>query len=176
MKINERFIWALTTLNHKPTDHLLEIGCGSGILAELIAARLTRGKITAIDQSAAAIRMAVKRNERFINSGHSDFIQENFAKTKLSPQHYNKVLSFNLNIFWKDPRKELQLIRDYLVPDSGLFYLFHQAPYDISIAAADPLKAMLNQHSFEIVNVIFGKLHPLSAICIIAKPLSRQSH
>lgn len=92
MKINERFIWALTTLNHKPTDHLLEIGCGSGILAELIAARLTRGKITAIDQSAAAIRMAVKRNERFINSGHSDFVQENFAKTKLSPQHYDKVL------------------------------------------------------------------------------------
>lgn len=170
MKINERFPWALATLNLKPTDHLLEIGCGSGILAELVASHLTEGRLTAVDQSAASIRMAMKRNQRFIASGHSEFIQEAFAKTELSAQSYDKVLSFNLNVFWKDPQKELQLIRDCLIPENGFFYLFHQAPYDITIAAAEPLKKKLIHNSFHIVDTIFKKMNPVSAICVIAKP------
>jgi 16S rRNA A1518/A1519 N6-dimethyltransferase RsmA/KsgA/DIM1 with predicted DNA glycosylase/AP lyase activity len=38
--INERFIWAASILSVRPTDHILEIGCGAGILTEQIAVHL----------------------------------------------------------------------------------------------------------------------------------------
>jgi 16S rRNA A1518/A1519 N6-dimethyltransferase RsmA/KsgA/DIM1 with predicted DNA glycosylase/AP lyase activity len=37
MKINERFSWAVSVISISPTDHILEIGCGAGILTEQIA-------------------------------------------------------------------------------------------------------------------------------------------
>lgn len=37
MEVNERFSWAAAIIAPKPASVLLEIGCGAGILAELIA-------------------------------------------------------------------------------------------------------------------------------------------
>ncbi len=62
MKVSERFTWAVSVLNIKPTDNILEIGCGAGVLAEQIANKLTIGTITAIDKSMPMINMARRRN------------------------------------------------------------------------------------------------------------------
>ena len=73
MKLNERFIWAVSVLDIKPTDNVLEIGCGAGILAEQIANKLTTGKITAIDKSMPMIKIASRRNKIFIETGKATF-------------------------------------------------------------------------------------------------------
>jgi precorrin-6B methylase 2 len=57
MKINERFIWALSVLSLSPDDNVLEIGCGNGILTEQIALQLKSGTITAIDRSKPSIKL-----------------------------------------------------------------------------------------------------------------------
>lgn len=38
-------------MNIKPADNILEIGCGAGLLAELIACRIETGSFLAIDKS-----------------------------------------------------------------------------------------------------------------------------
>ncbi len=48
----ERFNWALEHMYINPNNSILEIGCGAGILAELILEQLTAGFFTAIDRSA----------------------------------------------------------------------------------------------------------------------------
>ncbi len=126
MKINERFLWAVEVLDIKPSDHLLEIGCGAGILAEQIGGRLAAGTITAVDSSAAMIKIATRKN---VANAH--FIASDFASAALPDNAYNKILAFNVNFFWKEPSKELALIRKYL-QDNGRLYVFYQAPYDIS--------------------------------------------
>ena len=135
MKLNERFAWAASVLNGKPTDHFLEIGCGSGILAEQIAIQLTSGTITAIDKSKAMIKMAYKRNIRFIETGRAIFIIGDFAKSQLG-QSFDKIFGFNVNVFWKNPSRELELIKRYLKP-KGHLYIFYQAPYDIDMKATN---------------------------------------
>jgi len=161
MKINERFPWAVTVLNVKPSDHLLEIGCGAGVLAEQIAGKLKTGSLTAIDSSAAMIKMAVKKN---INA---QFITCDFASAALPEKAYDKILAFNVNFFWKDPAAELTLIRKYL-KRNGKLYVFYQAPYDITIAAAKPIEEKLLSHGYKIVDTVFKKMSPASAFCIIA--------
>lgn len=52
---NERFKWAAEMLNIKPDDHILEIGCGAGLLAEQISTKLKSGKFIAIEKSASML-------------------------------------------------------------------------------------------------------------------------
>lgn len=161
MKINERFTWAVGVLDIKPSDHLLEIGCGAGILAEQIGSRLTKGTITAVDSSAAMIKIAARKN---IANAH--FITSDFASAALPDKAYDKILAFNVNFFWKDPSAELALIRKYL-KRSGKLFVFYQAPYDITIAAAKPIEEKLLHHGYTIVDTVFKKMVPASAFCII---------
>jgi ubiquinone/menaquinone biosynthesis C-methylase UbiE len=164
MKINERFTWALDVLDVKPADHLLEIGCGAGVLAELISGDLKTGSITAVDSSAAMIKIASRKN-----IAKADFITSDFASAALPDNIYDKVLAFNVNFFWKGPAAELALIRKYL-KRKGRLYVFYQAPYDITIAAAKPIEEKLLSHGYAIVDILFKKMTPASAFCIIASP------
>ena len=61
-KASERFVWAVDTLEVRPADRLLEIGCGHGVAVSLVCERLTTGTITAIDRSPKMIEMATRRN------------------------------------------------------------------------------------------------------------------
>jgi ubiquinone/menaquinone biosynthesis C-methylase UbiE len=66
MPVNERFLWAAELIAIQPDDSILEIGCGAGILTELLAHCIEEGKIVAIDQSEKMITIAEKRNKRHI--------------------------------------------------------------------------------------------------------------
>src|SRR5215218_2696399 len=60
-KASERFVWAVDTLEVRPADRLLEVGCGHGVAVSLVCERLTTGTITAIDRSPKMIEMAKPR-------------------------------------------------------------------------------------------------------------------
>src|SRR5687767_3399498 len=68
-QIADRIAWAVETLDVQGDDDLLEIGCGHGVAVDLIAEKLTRGRITAIDRSDKMIAAAQKRNAKHIAAG-----------------------------------------------------------------------------------------------------------
>ncbi|AHM58381.1 methyltransferase type 11 [Flammeovirgaceae bacterium 311] len=166
----ERFIWALELMNIKPNEHVLEIGCGTGILSELIAEQIESGSFLAIDKSAQMIAKAKKRNQKYIDSYLSEFIVADFSKYILPSAHFDCIVAFNVNFFWKEPGKELEMIRQGL-KDFGKLYIFYQAPYEITISAADPIRKNLINNAFDIIDIKLKTLLPTSAICIIARPI-----
>lgn len=68
-KASERFVWAVDTLEVRPADRLLEVGCGHGVAVSLVCERLTTGTITAIDRSPKMIEMATRRNREHVDAG-----------------------------------------------------------------------------------------------------------
>src|SRR5215203_4849544 len=67
-KASERFVWAVDTLEVRPADRLLEVGCGHGVAVSLVCERLTTGTITAIDRSPKMIEMARRRNREHVDA------------------------------------------------------------------------------------------------------------
>jgi SAM-dependent methyltransferase len=165
MKINERFLWALSVLSPSPEDQILEIGCGNGILTEQIAHRLNSGCITAIDRSAPAMKQAGKRNAENINEGAVKLITGDFAKATFPQHQFDKIVAFNVNIFWKGSDKDFQLIRHCLKP-AGQLYVFYETPSWSDPKTERKIKMLLEAHSFTISDTIPLK-HP-ACICIIA--------
>ena len=169
MKPNERFTWAATVLNLQPGDRVLEIGCGAGLLVEQIARVFNPGTIVALDRSAAMIKMASKRNAALVSEGKAKFIALDFPDSTYKKSEFDKIVTFNVNFFWKYPERELEIIRKILKP-TGQLYIFYQAPTWINIEAAQPIKENLKKNSFEILDTIYKKMVPTPAFCIKARP------
>jgi ubiquinone/menaquinone biosynthesis C-methylase UbiE len=165
MKINERFLWALSVLSPSPEDQILEIGCGNGILTEQIANRLDAGCITAIDRSAPAIKQAEKRNAENVNEGVVKLITSDFSKASFAQHQFDKILAFNVNIFWKGSDNNFQLIRHCLKP-TGQLYVFYETPSWSDPKIERKIKMLLEVHNFTIQDTTSLK-HP-ACICIFA--------
>jgi ubiquinone/menaquinone biosynthesis C-methylase UbiE len=165
MKLNDRFPWALSVLSPSPEDQILEIGCGNGILTEQIALRLNTGCITAIDRSTSAIKQAGKRNTENMQEGAVKLITGEFAKASFPQHQFDKILAFNVNIFWKGSDKDFQLIRHCMKP-TGQLYVFYETPSWSDPKIERKIKMLLEAHSFTILDTVSLK-HP-ACIGIIA--------
>ena len=98
-KASERFVWAVDTLEVRPADRLLEVGCGHGVGVSLVCERLTTGTITAIDRSPKMIEMATRRNREHVDAGRAVLEAIALKDADLGNQRFDKVFAFNVAPF-----------------------------------------------------------------------------
>lgn len=163
-----RFEWATHLIHPEPDDQILEIGCGVGLLAELITASLSTGSLTAIDSSASMIRKAEKRNQFAIAQGRLTLLTKPFEETSFR-QFFNKIVAFNVNFFWKHPTEELHLARKLLKPDGQLF-IFYQTPSGIDLELMKKIEAQLVENGFRIFKRLVEDKEPVRSFALIANP------
>lgn len=120
-------VWALEAVAPEPTDRLLEIGCGQGVAAAGICERLTSGTILAIDRSATAIAAARRRNRDHVRAGKAHFETVALADMAAGLERFDKIFAINVNLFWRDASRELEIVRRLLVPD-GRLHLIYEPP------------------------------------------------
>jgi ubiquinone/menaquinone biosynthesis C-methylase UbiE len=169
MAVNERFNWGAEVLKIEPSDTILEIGCGTGIFVEQIGRKLISGKIVAVDKSASMIEMARKRNKALLEKSVVRFIVSDFIKAEFDNLEFNKVVAFNVNVFWKNPSKELKMVKKHL-KSAGQLYVFYQTPFGIGDEFIRQLTQPLENNEFEIIEIILNKLISNPVVCIIARP------
>ncbi|MCI0712104.1 MAG: class I SAM-dependent methyltransferase [Chloroflexi bacterium] len=166
--IADRLRWAVQILDVQPDDHILEIGSGHGIGVSLICEKLTSGKITAIDQSDKMIAAAHKRNRECIAADKADFKTVALKDAALDDATFNKIFAVNVNVFWQQPERELDVIKRLLKPN-GVLYIFYQPPtsakaYDI----ANQVQEKLAANGYTVVDTQFEDFDSGTTICIRA--------
>src|SRR3954469_24352873 len=126
-QVPPRMIWAVELMDPQPGDNILEIGCGPGYGAELICARLTTGKLFAIDRSESGVDRTKRRCQRFVDAGRLTVRQIDLATLRVPVKRLNKVFAFNVNLFWvRSCADEVALLHERVLP-GGAVYLFYEA-------------------------------------------------
>ncbi|GAC1362132.1 MAG: hypothetical protein NVSMB44_16950 [Ktedonobacteraceae bacterium] len=94
--------WTVSLLEVKPSDHILEIGFGTGRAIELMAQQATRGYIAGIDLSHAMLHAASHRNARSIKAGLVELKYGDVAAIPFTDQRFDKLLSIHSLYFWPE--------------------------------------------------------------------------
>jgi trans-aconitate methyltransferase len=129
LQIPARIVWAVGVLDVQPDDQILEIGCGPGAAAELICARLKKGKLFAIDRSESGVDRTKRRNKQYVDAGRLTVRQIDLATLRVPVKRLDKVFAFNVNLFWvRDCADEIALLHERVSPGGGV-YLFFEATH-----------------------------------------------
>ncbi|MGY1617523.1 class I SAM-dependent methyltransferase [Geodermatophilus sp. SYSU D00691] len=127
--VPDRVRWAVELLDPRPDDVVLEVGCGPGVAAELVCARLTTGRMVAVDRSAVAVERTTRRNAEHVAAGRLTVVEAALDGLDLPEHGVDRAFSVNVNLFWTgDPAAELAVLRRALRPGGLLLVLYGTGP------------------------------------------------
>lgn len=155
-RVPERIAQAVELLDLTPEQRILEIGCGPGVAASLICARLgDGGHLTAIDRSATAIERASGRNAAALAAGTLDLRHGDLAGLALDGEEpFDTVFAVNVNLFWTGPADvELELIARVLRPGGRLALVYETPRGTLSARAQEAIDGALRAHGFRPMTV-----------------------
>ncbi|MFD1545233.1 class I SAM-dependent methyltransferase [Nonomuraea guangzhouensis] len=166
-----RNIWAVSLLDVRPTDRVLEIGFGPGIAIAEFAGRATRGHVFGIDHSQAMVRHAARRNAAAIRAHRVHLTHASVEQLPSFGDPLDAILAVNSAGFWPDPVERLRELRGLLRP-AGRIALVSQprspgATRDTTARAAQELQDLLTQAGFTQLRVEMLELDPPVA-CVLA--------
>jgi len=113
------------TLSVKKSDHILEIGCGTGSLLKIIANDLENGIVEGIDFSKTMISIAKKKNKKEIRNKRVIIRSGNFEELQFEDNSYDKIFSVNTIYFWQNPVFTISKAIDLLKANGMIVLGFH---------------------------------------------------
>jgi ubiquinone/menaquinone biosynthesis C-methylase UbiE len=165
-----RNAWAVSLLDVRPDDRVLEIGFGPG-LAILQLSRIAReGYVCGIDHSELMLRHARRRNADGIRRGVVDLRLASVDALPAFDAPFDKVLAVNARLFRNRPDARLEQLRRLLRP-GGLIAVAHQprgpgATYETATARGREIAAALTRAGFSAVRVETLDLKPAVACAL----------
>jgi len=167
--VPERLHWTVDLLDLRPTDDVLEIGCGAGHAVALVCQRLERGTITAIDRSPIMVGRARERNRACIESGRARVEQHALVDASFDRQ-FRKAFAINVNAFWTAPAPSLAALKRLLHPQ-GAAYLTYEPPTTSRLRQLrERLPSLLEENGFDVRDVRERRFAKAYGICVIGTP------
>lgn len=116
----------VAAMDIQPGDRVLEIGCGHGVAATLVCARLRGGSYLAVDRSASMIAAATRRNAAFVQDGTARFVCGDFETFAPGEARFDKVFAMRVRLFKTDPDRARALASRWLAPGGQLFVQYDE--------------------------------------------------
>ena len=124
--MSERLRSIVESLDIRPGDRVLEVGCGHGVAATLVCERLSEGRLTAVDRSANMIEAATRRNAEHVASGRAEFLVANLEELDLGERRFDKVFAVRVGLFHRDPERARSLVERWLAPGGQVRAFFDE--------------------------------------------------
>jgi len=117
--------WVVERLDLRGTERVLEFGCGPGIAAALVAARLMGGTLLAVDRSPVAVRRARARIGSLPHVG----IEQTALADLSAPEPFDVAFGVDVNVFWTSAAHgECEALSRLLRPGGRLALCFSLGP------------------------------------------------
>jgi len=112
----------LALMNLQPTEHVLDLGCGSGWLVRRLAAVVAKGSVMGVDVSDQMIERARVASSRLANVE----FQIGSAEQLPAPANaFTRVLSVESAYYWHDPARGMAEILRVLRPGGSAWILIN---------------------------------------------------
>lgn len=152
---------AVDALEVAPDARVLEVGCGTGVAAQLLCSLVPDGHVTAVDRSARAVAHAERRLARWVEAGVADVVERDLLRFHGDGRPYDVVLAVDVNVFWTGPaHEECARLRD-LVADDGVVHLWFDppGPTDGAVVVARAAEALRGAGFAAVTGAVDGVLH-----------------
>ncbi len=100
----------------RPSDRVLEIGCGHGVAATLVCERLAGGAYTAVDRSPKMIAAARRRNAAYVAEGRAEFLVMALEALDLGDRRYDVIFATRVGLFHREPARARGYAERWLAP------------------------------------------------------------
>ena len=121
----QRNAWAVSLLDVRPDDRVLEIGFGPGLAVRELGRLATQGYVCGIDHSELMLRRAMRLNAEGLEGGVVDLRLGSVEDLPAFEEPFDKILAVNATMFWRDPVVRLKELR-HLLRIGGLIAVAHQ--------------------------------------------------
>ena len=115
------------SLDLRPSDRVLEIGCGHGVAATLVCERLDGGAYTAVDRSPKMVEAARRRNAGHVAAGRAEFLVMALEALELGERRFDVIFAARVGLFHREPERARALAERWLAP-GGRLVVAYDAP------------------------------------------------
>lgn len=170
--VPERVRWAVAQVVLRPSDRVLEVGCGPGHAVALLCGQREHRDVTAIDRSALQVARARTRNRVWVEKGaarlHHLALED--APRALGEARFDALLAVNVNVYWTSASTALPASADLLV-SRGRAYLVYEPPSAARSRSIEKLlTALLPAHGFRVEDIRTTAFRKGHGLCIIGRP------
>ena len=171
----ERNRWAITLLQLKPGDRVLEVGFGPGLAIWEMSRIVTTGTIWGLDHSPVMVRQASRRNARAITAGNVKLLTGSVSDIPFPIGPIDKVLSVNSFQFWESPEAAAGALYARM-NRGGVIAVVHQPRKPGSVdtdadAAGKRIALCLQGAGFANVRVEKKPMKPVAVVCVIGEKI-----
>src|SRR5215213_750779 len=165
-----RNAWAVSLLDVRPDDRVLEIGFGPGLAIRELARLATDGYVCGLDHSELMLRRARRLNAERLRGGVVDLRLGSVEELPAFDQPFDKILAVNAMMFWQEPVARLDHLRR-LLRGGGLIAVAHQprgpgASDETSAAKGREMESALAQAGFSELRLETMALKP-AVVCAL---------
>jgi ubiquinone/menaquinone biosynthesis C-methylase UbiE len=108
--------WVCDLLEVEPSDSVLEVGFGPGVVIQYLSKLVTAGHVAGIDQSREMVEQARARNTTAIQRGCVDLRHGSVESLPFDDNSFDKALAINSMQVWSDAVAGLREIRRVMKP------------------------------------------------------------
>jgi ubiquinone/menaquinone biosynthesis C-methylase UbiE len=108
--------WVCDLLQIGPSDSVLEVGFGPGVVIQRLSKLARAGHVAGIDLSQEMVEQARTRNAIDIQNGHVDLRQGSVESLPFDDASFDKALAINSMQVWPDAVAGLREIRRVMKP------------------------------------------------------------
>lgn len=172
VKNRPRLNWAIALMQVQPQDRILEMGFGPGVAIAAFARQAPEGSIVGLDRSAAMVEQASRRNAAAIARGQVELKQGSANDPLPYPDlAFDKAIASNSHFFWADPAASFAELWRVLKPGGALYIVWQPRWAKTEAQVQESVQTTTQQlveAGFELAEVTFKPLKPVTGICAIA--------
>lgn len=174
-----RNLWTVNLLGIRPSDRVLEFGCGPGVAVKTCAEQATEGLTVGLDHSELMLARAARLNRHAIER---NLVQLRLGGLDCLPTPgacFDRVFSVNVIQFLPGKATVFHALYQATAPGGILATTYqprHRNPTRAdAIHMADEIKTHMAAAGFEEVRTEELQLRPVPAICVLGRKADRDS-